>query len=107
MGREAMATRMAMVVASRDELVRGLEEFLQSRGRRTPVKPGVLAASVPMFTGDLEGDGAEIRNLLSGKAGEAIVQVFLAERNLEKLALYWTQGGDVPWDILHAGEAVR
>ena len=60
-----------------------------------------------MFIGDLEGDGAEIRSLLAGKAGEAIVQVFLTERNLEKLALHWTQGGDIPWDSLHAGKTIR
>ena len=63
--------------------------------------------SVPMFIGDLEGDGAEIRSLLTGKAGEAIVQVFLAEHNLEKLALHWTQGGDIPWDRLHAGKTIH
>ena len=107
MGREAMSNRLAMVVHSRDELVRGLEEFLQIVGEGTNLKPGALALSLPMFIGDLEGDGAEIRSLLAGKAGEAIVQVFLAEHNLEKLALHWTQGGDIPWDSLHAGKTVR
>ncbi len=107
MGREAMANRMAMVVASRDELVQGLEEFLQVAGDGTNLKPGVLAVSVPMFIGDLDGDGMDIRSLLAGKAGEAIVQVFLGERNLEKLALHWTQGGNIPWDSLHAGKTLR
>ena len=71
------------------------------------LKPGAVPISVPMFFGDLEGDGAEIRSLIAGKAGEAIVQVFLTERNLEKLALHWTQGGDIPWDSLYAGKTIR
>ncbi|HXH10352.1 MAG TPA: amino acid adenylation domain-containing protein, partial [Alphaproteobacteria bacterium] len=107
MGREAMATRMAMVVASRDELVRGMEEFLELAEAHTHVKPGAVTASVAMFTGDLEGGGAEMRHLLSGKVGEAVVQVLLAENHLEKLALYWTQGGDIPWEALHDGKTVR
>ena len=106
-GREAMATRMAMVVTSRDELVRGMEEFLRLAEAHTHVEPGAMTASVAMFTGDLEGGGAEMRNLLSGKVGEAVVQVLLAENHLEKLALYWTQGGDIPWEALHAGKTVR
>jgi amino acid adenylation domain-containing protein len=105
-GREAMTSRLAMVVTSRDDLAQGLEEFLQAVAASAQVKPGALAASVPMFAGDLEGDGAEIRSLLAGKAGEAVAQVFLAEGNLEKLALHWTQGGDVPWEALHAGKSV-
>jgi acyl transferase domain-containing protein len=106
-GREAMANRLALVVASRDELLRGLEEFLQMGAASTPLKPGALAGSVPMFIGDLEGDGVELRSLLAGKAGEAIVQVFLAEQDLRKLALHWTQGGAIPWDRLHAGKTAR
>jgi acyl carrier protein len=29
------------------------------------------------------------------------------ERDLEKLALYWTQGGEILWDVLHEGEHPR
>lgn len=71
-GRERMATRPAMVAASRDALVRGLAAFLPLLEEHTHVAAGALATTVPMFTGDLEGDRAEMRTLRSGKAGEAI-----------------------------------
>ncbi|HEY4491075.1 MAG TPA: beta-ketoacyl synthase N-terminal-like domain-containing protein, partial [Acidobacteriota bacterium] len=68
-GREAMESRVAMVVTDRDELFRGMKEYLRS------IKEGKKAgASIPLFAGNLDEDNAEMRSLLSGKTGEMIVQ---------------------------------
>jgi polyketide synthase PksN len=101
-GREAMESRLAMVVNNREELSQGMKEYLEC------VKEGKeAAASIPIFTGNLADLHAGIKNLLSGNTGEAVLQVILAENNLEKLAFHWTQGGKIPWESLHEGEGVR
>ncbi|TQK74548.1 acyl transferase domain-containing protein [Brevibacillus sp. AG162] len=99
MKREAMECRLAMVVQDRDELIHGLQAYLEA------VEQGSEpTASIPIYTGDLEEDHAGVRNLLSGKVGDTVLQVLFAENNLEKLALHWTQGGKIPWEALHPQE---
>ncbi|UED76953.1 SDR family NAD(P)-dependent oxidoreductase [Brevibacillus sp. DP1.3A] len=99
MKREAMECRLAMVVQDRDELIHGLQTYLEA------VEQGSEpTASIPIYTGDLEEEHAGVRNLLSGKVGDTVLQVLLAENNLEKLALHWTQGGKIPWESLHPQE---
>jgi acyl transferase domain-containing protein len=95
-GREAMTSRLAMVVRDHTELRQGLTAFLQAA-------PGPPVASIPIFTGNTAED-QDLEDLL---ASEVIRQVFLKERHLEKLALYWTRGGDIPWETLHEDEPPR
>jgi acyl carrier protein len=78
------------------ELLRGLSAFLEAPGSPE-------AASTPMFTGDTE-ENQGIGDLLTS---EAVRQVLINERDLEKLALYWTRGGEISWDVLHEGEQPR
>jgi 3-oxoacyl-(acyl-carrier-protein) synthase/acyl carrier protein len=96
-GREAMEYRLAMIVSSQEELIQGMKEYL---GKNSEV-------FIPTFVGDLEGDSSKIISLLSGKAEQAVLQVFLAEQDFEKIAIYWTQGGKIPWKLLHEGQKVR
>ncbi|NTU29407.1 SDR family NAD(P)-dependent oxidoreductase [Brevibacillus sp. HB1.1] len=97
--REAMECRLAMLVQNREELIQGLQAFLEA------VEQGSEpTASIPIYIGDLEEDQAGVRNLLSGKVGDTVLQVLLAENNLEKLALHWTQGGKIPWESLYPQE---
>lgn len=101
-GREAMESRLAMVVNNRGELVQGLNEYLKS------LKEGnEIAASIPIFTGDLTENHSGFRSLLSGKLGENVVQMLLEEKNFEKIAIYWSGGGKIPWELLHEGQEVQ
>jgi acyl carrier protein len=100
LGRESMNSRLAMVVNSHEELVKGLDAYLsdfEGRGR--------LEASIPLFAADTT-DQSVLKKLTTGKAGEMLVQALFAENNLEKLALFWTQGGKIPWASLHEGREV-
>jgi acyl transferase domain-containing protein len=56
-----------------------------------------------MWTGHTEEDQG-IGALL---ASEAVGRALLKERNPEQLALYWTKGGDVPWEALYEGGRPR
>ena len=92
-GREAMTSRLAMVVRHWEELLRGMAAFLDGPG-------GPQIASIPIFMGDTEEDQG-LDDLL---ASEALRQVLLHERDVKQLTRYWTRGGDIPWDELHEGE---
>ncbi len=99
LGREAMESRVAMVASNREQLIQGMKEYLKSVKEDSREK-----TSIPIFTGDLEEEYSEVRNLLSGKLAETVVQTLLTENNIEKIALYWTQGGKIPWNLFHKGE---
>ncbi|MDB6037424.1 MAG: pksN 4 [Verrucomicrobiales bacterium] len=102
MGREAMDARAALIVTSREALLRGfgvLEERLSGKG-----KPD---SEIPIFTGNAEVGDPAIRELLSGKAGEIILRELLASRDLEKLAHFWTAGEEISWVELYIGWEVR
>lgn len=101
-GREAMESRVAMVVRSREELVLGIKAYLKSAQEKSDIED-----SIPIFTGDLQEEHTDIRNLLTGKVGESLLQVILAEKDFEKLAVYWAKGGVVPWELLHEKATVR
>jgi polyketide synthase PksN len=101
-GREAMTFRAALVANNREELIRGLKTYLDPAPEDKDIE-----TPIPIFTGNLEADHQGIRDLLGGKAGEALLQILQAENNLEKIALHWSQGGKVPWESLHEGEGVR
>ena len=100
LGREAMNSRLAMVVNSHEELVKGLDAYLSDFEGR-----GGVEASIPLFAADTT-DQSVLKKLTTGKAGEMLVQALFAENNLEKLALFWTQGGKISWASLHEGREV-
>jgi thioesterase domain-containing protein/3-oxoacyl-(acyl-carrier-protein) synthase/acyl carrier protein len=95
LGREAMEVRLVVLASTIEELIQGLEDYLKGvdAGRG-------FAASRTIFTGDTTSTTG-YKSLLTGRTGAAVVQVLLAENNLEKLAVYWTQGGKVSWERLY------
>ncbi|WP_309304407.1 SDR family NAD(P)-dependent oxidoreductase [Brevibacillus laterosporus] len=100
--REAMETRLAIIAANREELIIGLQEYLffTEFDRREEF-------TLPIYTGDLGEQRSEIKHLLSGKTGEMFLQVMVAELDLEKLGLYWTNGGEIPWEMIHQNRIAR
>lgn len=98
-GREAMESRMALVVKDRDELIQGMVAYLESVQENK-----IPEASCSFFIGAQEDDQLEIKSLVSGKLGESLLQVLLTERDLEQIALFWSKGGKVPWEKLHEDE---
>ncbi len=90
-GRDHMTSRLALVVNNRAELIAGLQRFLNPMAPPSPC---------PLHKGNLQVADTQIRSLFSGPAGRRLVDGLLAENNLEKLALYWVKGGDIPWETL-------
>ncbi|MET8560105.1 SDR family NAD(P)-dependent oxidoreductase [Streptomyces flaveolus] len=94
-GREAMPSRLALVAGNLKELVAGLAHHLDGSEGTAPV---------PLFTGTAGRDDSDLDLLLGGRAGEALVRELLAENHLEKLALLWARGGNVPWESVRHGD---
>ncbi|MCR4441101.1 MAG: beta-ketoacyl synthase N-terminal-like domain-containing protein [Peptococcaceae bacterium] len=94
-GREAMGCRLALVVRSREELVRGLKAYLKRNATS-----GDSEANIPIYTGD----GGDMAGSFPGKGKEEDARrALLAEKDLEGLARHWVQGGQVNWELLHEG----
>lgn len=101
-GREAMSARLALVTSSLDELIQNMKYYITSVKERKDIK-----MTIPMFTGNLEQSYSEIRELLSGNTAEIVSQALLLENNLGKIALYWSKGGNITWEVLHEGKRAR
>lgn len=88
-GRQVMEYRMALVVKSLDELVMNLKEYLDSVHGNKKIKP-----SSPIYIGECKNvsqeDGLSLRKIEE-----------LAKQDPEKLALYWVQGEEIPWNELY------
>jgi acyl transferase domain-containing protein/acyl carrier protein/SAM-dependent methyltransferase len=101
-GREALDSRLALVIRNYRELLQGLRDYLN--GNPDSPEP---ERSIPVFTENRDPQRTGLSELLSGKAGEAFFRTLWEEDDLEKLALYWTQGGKIPWQSLYRERAVR
>ncbi|MNW35404.1 Polyketide synthase PksN [compost metagenome] len=101
-GREAMTCRAAIVANTRQDLLTGLRELLEIADSGN----GPEGASIPLFIGESAED-SNTSALLSGKIGETVSQLLLEEKNMENIAMYWTQGGRISWEALHEDKDVR
>ncbi|POR27885.1 hybrid non-ribosomal peptide synthetase/type I polyketide synthase [Paenibacillus polymyxa] len=101
-GREAMTCRAAIVANTRQDLLTGLRELLEIADSGN----GPEGASIPLFIGESAED-SNTSALLSGKIGETVSQLLLEEKNMENIAMYWSQGGRISWEALHEDKDVR
>ncbi len=92
-GREAMSFRLAMVVDSREQLIEALAAYLTG-------SVGATAGQAAIHVGG-QAESAAFNSFTSGSAGDVLIDTFVRERDLEKLAMFWAYGGNVPWDALH------
>lgn len=98
-GRAAMEYRLSLVVATWEELVQSLLEYLELVSTS-----GELRSSLPMYEGSPMDDPTGFRSLLQGNLGETVYRTLYVERDYAKLALCWAQGGEVSWQKLRKGE---
>ncbi|MCK4840518.1 MAG: amino acid adenylation domain-containing protein, partial [Methylococcales bacterium] len=96
-GREVMAYRMALVVDDQDQLIHGLQAYLENNS----------GSSENIFSGDQEQDNSDIKNLLLGETGQSILQLLLAEKDLSKLAVYWVKGVKIVWQPMYQNQTLH
>ncbi|ETR70424.1 MAG: hypothetical protein OMM_03254 [Candidatus Magnetoglobus multicellularis str. Araruama] len=93
-GREAMQCRIAMVVDSRNDLLETMKACLAADDRSS--------LDMKVFWGNAQDSDSSMN--LPGKMGEDYIRAMLAERNMEKLADFWSKGGTLPWESLYDGK---
>jgi glutamate-1-semialdehyde aminotransferase/3-oxoacyl-(acyl-carrier-protein) synthase len=91
-GREAMNSRLALVVSNIEELESKLVDFYEGRAGIKGLYQGVARKD--------RGQGVQ-NPLLSGKEGEAFIQIILKEKNFDKVARLWVEGESIDWDLIH------
>jgi phthiocerol/phenolphthiocerol synthesis type-I polyketide synthase A len=96
-GREAMESRLAIVVSSREELIQAMRKYVPEKSEDSSNE-----MDNPAFAGEFD-NGSQIGELSSGRVGEVITRALLEERNFPKIALLWTQGAEICWELLHSG----
>ncbi|KFE71835.1 SDR family NAD(P)-dependent oxidoreductase [Hyalangium minutum] len=94
-GRESFEERVALIVQDLEELSRKLEKLAVG-------EKGVEG----VFTGNIKNRGA-VDTLGEGEEALAFTQALIRNGRLDKLAQLWTQGAELPWEQLHAGQKRR
>jgi acyl transferase domain-containing protein len=99
-GREAMPHRWAAVVNNRGQLLDALETGGEKDSPNFPKEK--------LFKSFVDPTLLLLDGLLDKPAQEQILQRYIAEKNLAKLAAWWVKGIDVEWEALHdQGSAKR
>lgn len=87
-GRESMASRVAFIVNSLNDLLQKLQQFLRKEISNTNV-----------FVG--KKDQEKFNLVFSGRAGQVYLQTVLQEKDLAGLAQIWALGADIDWKLLY------
>jgi amino acid adenylation domain-containing protein len=95
-GREAMDNRLAFIVQDQAELLQSLAAYLQDTGNQ--------ASPVQFFRSNPAQAKEAAGILATGRVGRDIIHRSMAEKDWEKLAFFWTQGADIPWDQLYGSD---
>src|SRR5262249_23432135 len=94
-GREAMNARLALIVKNRTELIDSLSYYL---------RPLPDSTSATIFTGTV----SSLPNAPSKGAGtEAQLTIDPRTVSLHELAISWTGGAQIQWQLLHEGQQKR
>lgn len=101
-GREALDSRLAIVVRNKDEMIDALRSYLKSENPKIE-----NTSSSPIFVAHKDEFRRRLRALLDDESEERLLQPFLSGRNLEKLAMHWVNGRNVPWESLHQPNKVH
>lgn len=96
MGREPMEHRLMMLATSLDQLKAHLTSLIEahSSGEFLDV---ISHNSQVMVYGNVEEVPAAVANLLTGVGASALSQQLISANERQQLAVYWSQGGEVPW----------
>ncbi|MGH8258212.1 MAG: beta-ketoacyl synthase N-terminal-like domain-containing protein, partial [Steroidobacteraceae bacterium] len=90
MRREPMRFRLAAWVRTAEELISRLEEYLDA-----DIAATMRGTSEGLCVGDAESTASGIQGLLDASEESRLLEAYLGERNLQKLAAFWVRGSDI------------
>ncbi len=97
-GRDHMESRLAMIVSDFEELIRGIKMCL---------KQIYSPSEIPIFERVADSNHSELERLFSGKIVDIIVKTLIEDNDFEKIALYWSLGAKIPWQLMHNKKKAR
>ena len=97
-GREALAIRLAFVASTSEQLLHGLREALAAIVDNRIAKPPVTVVN------SIE-TRSHILPLFSAQSSVDFVHSLAERGDLERIALYWAQGGDLDWSVIQSPQA--
>lgn len=89
-GREMLPERMAFVAASAEDMLSGFQEALAALEQQRAPKP-------PVSIINSNETRAQLKQLFPDESGSDFVRMLADKGDLDRLALYWAQGGSVDW----------
>ncbi|MCB0191358.1 MAG: SDR family NAD(P)-dependent oxidoreductase, partial [Anaerolineae bacterium] len=95
-GREAMDSRLALVVSTVEELVARLSQYQQGQ---------VTIEGV--YSGTAQTNNLNSALLIGGNAGKAFIKVAMDERDFDRLAQLWVSGVEFDWTLLYPSQTPR
>ncbi|WP_445468607.1 beta-ketoacyl synthase N-terminal-like domain-containing protein [Massilia scottii] len=103
MGRAAMDERLAIVAASRAELIEKLT-LVKQAGLRAPL--GLEAKDI--FRGSAgQGDKHPVASLITAEMALAPLTQAIQTRQWKPVALLWVNGVAMPWEVVWRGQSMR
>jgi|GEM_PF-4730014 len=95
-GREPMASRLAIVAKSREELLSAMRNYLNPSGDM-----GERVQSGKYFTGQVSGISSGMSGVAHRQYNKLVLEELIKSCNLEMIAVHWTNGGEMIWEYLH------
>ncbi len=95
-GRQAMNSRLAMIVGNRDELVQKLTQY----------SSGELAVQ-NLYAGNMDNGKATLDSLLEDQEINSVVNSLVQSGNLSRIAKLWVAGVSIDWEKLASNQECR
>ncbi|MBV9493032.1 MAG: SDR family NAD(P)-dependent oxidoreductase [Acidobacteria bacterium] len=93
-GRTAMDARLAVIVASKDELRETLQGWIAQR------RNGDVSELPNVFYGNLREALYSAKTVIAGPAGKVYLESLLKNRDLDTVAKLWVLGAELDWSLL-------
>lgn len=101
-GRDSLQCRISWVIGSLEELNKALNSFLESE-----TESQTQNTAPQLYAADAVTDSPIKQTVFSAQVCDTLVETSLSEVHLDKLAIYWTHGGTVPWQKLYTGRKIK
>ena len=98
-GRESMEERLVFIVEEGEELLSKLGSYLED--------PKTIQQDDRVFIGNMENDRKDLQILIADEAGKDLIAQAFEHQQLNKLALLWAKGIDIPWRKLYQEDVPR
>lgn len=99
-GREALPERLAFVASTNEELLDGIRKGIETL-------KGQKKTDNDIYIVNSEETREQLRQLFPLEAEASFVKSLIESNDLNRLALYWAQGGSIDWSTLHKPSTKR